>query len=132
MTLLRSITMILAIAILSSCGHGKLEGEGPENREKIRSAIREVTPEIQKCYADELEKNPKLKGKVIVAFVVVEGGLVTEEKIKSSTLKNETVHKCMLAVLKKQKFPEPAEKTTAVIDFPFIFGSGLNKDTENN
>ncbi|MBN1542089.1 TonB family protein [candidate division KSB1 bacterium] len=52
---------------------------------------------IQYCYERELKRNPDLKGKVVIRFTITPAGQVTNPRIVSSTLKSESVERCILS-----------------------------------
>ena len=77
---------------------------------------------IQMCYERQLNKNPKLAGKVNFEWTIKSNGGVSGAKEKSSTLNDSTVSNCIKNVIVKMKFPKP-KGGDVIIVFPFIFNS---------
>jgi Ca-activated chloride channel family protein len=94
---------------------------GSLSKEVIKKVMKQYSDKVRTCYEDELQKNPKLEGKVVVKLVISSTGAVTSVTIAESTLGSDAVEKCILAILKKAVFPAPEGGGTLVVTYPYIF-----------
>src|SRR5262249_5850796 len=89
-------------------GPGQPTGGGGLAREGIARVIQEHQSEIKYCYEVQLNRNPSLAGKVTVLFTIDGTGTVVDSQVSETTLNNADTEKCMLAKIRRWKFPEPA------------------------
>jgi outer membrane biosynthesis protein TonB len=96
-------------------------GSTPES-EAIRSKIKEHLKEVQTCYAP-VAQSAESKGKVVVEWEVNDAGDVAIVSVNDAktTLKNTTLHTCIIDKLKTWKFPAAPKGQTTAVSFPFIF-----------
>jgi hypothetical protein len=92
--------------------------------EQIIKTLQTHRPKIQKCYETESRKKPGIAGKVDVSFVIQTNGALTGAALKSSTLNDDAVHKCILAELATITF-DPTPQS------PVALGYGWNFETSN-
>jgi len=90
-------------------------------REVIARVIQEHQSEIKYCYEVQLNRNPSLAGKVTVLFTIDGSGTVTDSQVSETTLNNSEAERCMLAKIRRWKFPEPAGNGIVKVNFPWIF-----------
>jgi TonB family protein len=90
-------------------------------REVIARVIQEHQSEIKYCYEVQLNRNPSLAGKVTVLFTIDGSGTVIDGQVSETTLNNADTEKCMLAKIRRWKFPEPAGNGIVKVNFPWIF-----------
>ena len=95
---------------------------GVLDKKVISRVIKRHMNEIKYCYEKELVKSKNLKGKVVVAFTIGTTGTVASASIKSSTINNSKVEKCMVQKIKRWKFPSPGGGIVKV-SYPFIFNT---------
>lgn len=103
-------------------------GEGTEfvgtiDKEAVRRVIRANIAQVRACYEEELNKDLSLYGKVVVSWEILAKGRVGRAFVKSSTLKNSNVEKCIVRRLKTWRFPIPPKGATARIAYPFVFSA---------
>jgi TonB family protein len=79
--------------------------------------------QIRYCYQRELTKNPGLKGRIVVKFVIAANGTVSKAYIKSSSMGSEGVESCIAGRFRRFKFPEPKGGGIVIVSYPFIFSS---------
>ena len=89
----------------------------------IDKAIRDHVAQIRYCYSRELNKNPRLFGKVSVKFVIGGTGRVTSSTIKSSTLGNAAVDNCVADRISRIQFPHPKGGVKVTVVYPFNFNA---------
>ena len=100
---------------------GKTTVVGGLAREVIARVIQEHQSEIKYCYEVQLNRNPSLAGKVTVLFTIDGTGTVADTQLAETTLNNADAEKCMLAKIRRWKFPEPAGNGIVKVNFPWIF-----------
>ena len=58
-------------------------------------------------------------GRITVKFVISPKGDVTKAEIASTTMKNESVERCLTRVVRRIRFPAP--QGIVIVNYPFIF-----------
>jgi hypothetical protein len=95
---------------------------GSLDKEQVIRTINEHQHQIQACYERALIGSPGLSGKVTFEWTVDPAGKVSKAFEKSSTMGSPKVSECILAIIRKMRFPKP-EGGSVVISFPFMFRS---------
>jgi hypothetical protein len=96
--------------------------KGQLSKALIDKEVRRHRAQIRFCYEKQLNRFPKLAGKVTLSWVISMDGSVKKPRVKSSSLKNKDVESCMIRSLGGWRFPKPQGGVVAV-DYPFMFGS---------
>jgi TonB family protein len=102
---------------------GKTVVEGALSKEVIAQVIARHQSEIRYCYEQELQKSPALAGKVSVMFVIDPSGAVAEANVAETSLGSPPAEACILARVRRWKFPEPAGGGVVSVTFPWVFRS---------
>jgi outer membrane biosynthesis protein TonB len=120
----------IEIESLAEAGLPAAEGRGadgsPTSAGEIRTdasllaVVRKYAPGIQFCYDNELEKNPSLGGKLIVAITVAASGRVTEVAVVKDTLRSAALTACALAQIEAWKFAK-VDAGEVTFQAPFVF-----------
>jgi len=97
---------------------------GALDRSLIDKVIKRHMAQIRYCYQRELTKNPGLKGKIVVKFVIAKDGSVSSANTKSSTMKAPTVESCINGRFMRMQFPEPKGGGIVIVSYPFFFSAG--------
>lgn len=97
--------------------------KGRLKRSDIVKVIRRNIRQIRYCYERSLRRNPSLKGKVVVRWMIMASGRVKGAKVASSTLKNKRVESCLLRRVLRFRFPKPNPAGLVTVRYPFIFRS---------
>lgn len=97
---------------------------GGLDREIIKRVVRKHRREIKYCYEQELQKNRRLNGEVMVKFTILPNGRVVSSLSASSTLNSPAVETCMHSKIKRWIFPEPRGGGTVVVRYPFRLSPG--------
>ncbi len=92
---------------------------GPLSMEVIRQVIASHRDQIRYCYSQELNRNPKLAGKISVRFTIGEGGYVSRAAIAQSTVGDAALEECLVRKIGAWKFPAP-RGGVAIVNYPFI------------
>lgn len=77
------------------------KNRGARDIDAVAAIVKSHNAAIQYCYQRELKRNPNLRGKVVVRFIINPAGHVIEATILSSTLKNPRVERCILNRIKR-------------------------------
>ena len=94
---------------------------GALNRCTIDSYVRKSIGEIRQCYVNELAKDPKLAGRIVINFVISASGNVSSAKVQRTTMGSAEVENCVAGVIKKIKFPAPKGGGIVIVNYPFVF-----------
>ncbi|HOX45846.1 MAG TPA: AgmX/PglI C-terminal domain-containing protein [Myxococcota bacterium] len=89
------------------------------SREDIKKVVQRRVGGIKSCYEARLKRNPELKGKVVVKFVIHPGGKVLEADVIENTTGDSDLAACIAAKVKSIRFPA-AEGGETVVTYPFI------------
>jgi len=100
---------------------GKTIVVGGLSKEVIAKIIRSHQSEIKYCYEMELQKKPSLFGKVAVLFTIDGSGSVSEANVAETSLENSNTEQCMLARIRRWRFPEPQGGGLVTVNFPWVF-----------
>ncbi len=95
---------------------------GGLSREAVVETVRQHLPEVEKCYEIALQRDPSLKGGMILKFVLDAKGTVQKVQIISSEMASTDLEACLKERLKAWKFPSLTEGNTAEVTYPFTFG----------
>ena len=108
--------------------HPVSKAAAPRSKDVVRDVIFKHIGEVKHCYELELEKNQDLAGRVMVNFTISADGKVTESKIDKTTLRNETVEKCIVEAVRTWEFPKP-KGGIVTVTYPFLLAaSGEDAD----
>lgn len=104
---------------------GRLKAGSPQvlgslSKKAIKRVIRRHAAAIRNCYERELRIQPKLAGKVTVRFTIGADGRVISAMAAKSTLGNKNVENCIVARVKRWKFPKPKGGGIVNINYPFV------------
>lgn len=91
---------------------------GPLDKDIMRRIVRAHINEVRYCYNQGLVRDPRIRGTVVVDFVVLTTGKVGDSELVSSTVEDPEVGACIMKVLKRWVFPKPGG-AEARVTFPF-------------
>lgn len=97
---------------------------GALDRALIDRVIKRSMGEIRLCYQRELARDPSLKGKLVVKFVVGSDGSVSTADLKTNELATDRVGHCITDVFRDMVFPEPTGGGIVIVSYPFYFSAG--------
>lgn len=91
------------------------------NKGDIQKVMKGKKGSFKFCFERQLQMYPDLAGRVVSQFVISEGSTkATSVRIKSSELKNDKVHACLVKTIKKLNFNKPDGGACAV-SWPWTF-----------
>jgi TonB family protein len=94
---------------------------GSLDKELIRKVIHANRGQIRFCYESQLNRFPKLNGKVSVKFVISATGSVASSQVAASTANNAELETCVAGRVRTWQFPKPKGGGVVIVTYPFIF-----------
>jgi hypothetical protein len=94
----------------------------PFTPDSISQVVRAHQQEIQDCYEKTLAtRDQTLEGRLMTRFVITAQGTVKSAQVlkKQTTLKDKSLHACVVGVLDKLTFPKPPDKKEHPVEYPF-------------
>jgi TonB family protein len=101
----------------------QVKGQGELSKDEIQRVINSHVGEIQYCYEKQLRTNTGLAGRVVLEWTVSTSGAVSGVKLATSSLSSTEATNCMMASVKKWKFPKPRGNGAVTIVYPFVFNT---------
>ena len=122
MTHRRFLVVAVALAALgamvSGCGIGDAQA-------RLRTAIDAKKPTLDECYRVSLVAHKHVAGEMQLAIHVVEAtGLADAIEVKSSTVKDAALHKCVETALVGTKL-EPTPNANLKVDYTLRFAPAI-------
>lgn len=90
-------------------------------REEIRGVVSQHRDEIRRCYEQALRAQPNLAGRVVVGWTVLPDGRTAEVSVEEDGLGDEPVAKCLLAAVRRWRFPKPEGGAAITVRYPWVF-----------
>ena len=94
---------------------------GSLDKRIIQKVVRQHTGELRACYEREVAKVKGLNGVLTVVWLISPQGAVTKVILKSSTMNNKNVEKCVTDSIKFWRFPQPRGGGAVQVEYPFDF-----------
>lgn len=101
----------------NDCGK---KGEGALSKAAIRDVIRWHGPEVRDCFSRAAATQPALAGRIELSWVIDCSGAVTKPAVAETSLPA-PVNECVLANVKRWRFPAPQGGGSVNITFPWVF-----------
>ena len=97
--------------------------EGDLDKEYIRDAVQGLIPLLGECYQEGLERNPALRGRVVVDFTIEGepevGGIVGESSIGKTSMDDPAVLECIQETMYALEIDPPAAGGLVHVSYPF-------------
>ena len=93
---------------------------GSLDKELIRRVVNQHKAQIRYCYEKELVRQPGLFGKVAVVWTIKADGYVREASVKSTSMDNKEVGRCITQKIRTWKFPKPKGGGIVIVNYPFV------------
>ena len=97
--------------------------DGKIDKKSVAATIRRRQDGFQGCYETALKANSKLAGKLVVEFTIGDDGKVTEARVVKDGVGSGEVSSCVVGLLKRLKFPAPADGEVTISN-TFVFQPG--------
>lgn len=107
----------------ASVGTGTHVVDGQLDVDIVRRIVRAHINEIRHCYNQGLQRDPDLRGRVTVAFVIAPNGDVQSAKVVKNDLADARVDDCIVKAIKRWRFPKSADGRPVRVSYPFQFAS---------
>jgi TonB family protein len=86
----------------------------------LLAVIQRYAAGIQYCYENELRRQPRLAGKLVVMISVAASGEVLEVRVVQDGLGSSKLSSCALSQIREWRFP-PISKGVTTFQTPFVF-----------
>lgn len=90
----------------------------------IRHIVRRHLTQIRYCYAKAMAKDPTIGGKIAVKFTIDARGAVPAAAATDTTIADQEMVSCVVAVVRKLSFPQPENGGVMTVTYPFHFAPG--------
>lgn len=94
---------------------------GSLDKELIRKVIHANRNQIRFCYESQLNRFPKLEGKVSIRFMITAEGSVSQSSVAQTTVGNAELEACVAGRVRMWTFPKPKGGGIVIVTYPFIF-----------
>lgn len=93
------------------------------DRTSLNRYVMQRKSAVTMCYERELKRNPSLKGKITIRFVILPTGRIGEVSVDENTMGDDNVAACIVSKVRMWSFPFKPEEDVPV-SFPFVFSPG--------
>ncbi len=100
---------------------GDADVRGSLSKEVIRRTIQRRLNELRFCYEQELARQPDLRGRVSVKFVIAPSGAVQSALVAGSSLGAQRAETCIQQAVRRMSFPAPDGGGVVIVSYPFVF-----------
>jgi hypothetical protein len=90
----------------------------------IQDIVRGNYSEFRDCYEEGLKRDPNLRGRVLVRFIIDRNGRVSNVDDGGSTIPDREVVRCVAKGYSKLCFPPPEGDGTVTVEYPIMFAPG--------
>ena len=87
---------------------------------EIQKVVDKNQGAIEECYA-AARSNTDAKGKMTVRIIIAPDGAVTNAQVAASTIRNESLNRCVVAKMKRMRFSSIPQKVNQSVDIPYVF-----------
>lgn len=94
--------------------------DGELDQGQVLAEIRKRNGAIRRCYERGLKRNPALKGKVTLRFVITLAGTVSQVSLPEDDIGDPEVAGCITSAVRLWRFPPPSGGP-ATVEVPFVF-----------
>jgi hypothetical protein len=101
-------------------GGAGMAARGGLNPDQVQRVVLAHLGAVRACYESEAQRNPNLKGGIVLQWQISPDGSVVAPGVASSTLDNPRVEGCIVRQLKGWHFPA-SDSQTIVPSYPFKF-----------
>ncbi len=98
--------------------------DGGLDREIVQRVVRQHRGELKACYENELQKDRRLGGELVIKFTITGKGDVISAVTSGGDFRNPTLESCITKRIRRWIFPEPRGGGIVIVKYPFRFSSG--------
>jgi hypothetical protein len=109
---------------------GQMTVRGSLDKEIVRRIVRRHINEVKYCYAQQLQRQPRLRGRVVVQFTISRDGMVLASVLQSSTLASPAAEACITNAVRRWEFPKPINGGLAIVSYPFSLTPTAGEDVQ--
>jgi len=99
-------------------GHARLRGA--LDKDIVRRYVRRHIREVRYCYSKVLQASSNVGGRLVTRFVIDPTGRVIISQMERSTVGNREVEQCIVAAIRRWRFPKPNNGGTVIVTYPFV------------
>ncbi len=110
------------VARVSSAAMQEFDSDS-RSQADIKKMMRRRLSGIKRCYEKRLKRNPELRGKVVIRFVIHPGGKVIEAEVVENTTGDSELAACVRSVVKRIRFGK-TDGSETMVTYPFILVPG--------
>ena len=110
------------VARVSSAAMQEFDSDS-RSQSDIKKVMRRRLGGIKRCYEKRLKRNPDLRGKVVIRFVIHQGGKIIEVEVVENTTGDPELAACIRARVAAIRFGSTDGGETVVV-YPFILAPG--------
>lgn len=107
-------------AVTGKVGTEAPEVEGELSPDLIQRSMRKYLSGVKDCYEGALKRNPKLAGKIVIGFEILETGKVSEFSFPTDNVGSADVRSCIKRRAASWRFPKP-DGGSVYVEFPLVF-----------
>ncbi len=117
-------------------GNASIDGEatsviGSLKKEQVLKVVTAYMGQIEYCYERQLQKEPKLHGKILINVAIDFSGAVKNATPQSSSIGSPTVDSCVSAVFRRMPFPAQNIPTEAKVSIKFNVAKKSTESTSS-
>jgi TonB family protein len=90
-------------------------------KEEVGAVIERHKSEIRYCYEAAMLREPRVEGRISLAFTIDKAGRVVKAGVANSSVNDPRLAQCLLARLPNWKFPNPKGGVSVDVSYPFVF-----------
>jgi len=87
----------------------------------VRRYITRRLDQIRWCYQQEVQRNPKVAGDLVMSWIISPTGKVVRVRAVGGSVKSQSLIKCVTTRIRTWRFPAPRGGAAAKVTYPFIF-----------
>jgi TonB family protein len=105
-------------------------GTGGLDKADILAVIKSHQDEVKHCYEVRLQSQPRLAGRLTMAWLIGSEGEVAQASIAVDSFADPLVGRCVLESVRTWRFLPPINGGTVNVTFPYIFVSKEEHDEQ--
>jgi hypothetical protein len=115
------LSLLFVLASVAAAGACKSAGMGEETRTAISAKMQSTQSPISACYETALTTNRKLKGMIMLDFIIeASSGQFKNVRTARNDLNDTPLNQCIIAEVEKQKL-EKAPSSNVQVLYPLNF-----------